>query len=82
MRFQAALQANQNQQNNANAYANLAGNLFGLQSGMLQNQSAFYNPTYEYNPGPWDRFGNIFSNYVLPAAGTAAGVNIASRPRR
>lgn len=74
LRFNAALQNNQNQQNYANAYANLASNLFGLQSGMLQNQSGWYTPTYTYEPGPWEQFGNIFTNVVMPAAATAVGV--------
>jgi len=74
LRFSAAQQENQNRQNAFNTYANLAGNLYGLQAGLLQNQTGWYTPTYTYQPGFWDTVGNVFSNYVLPAAGTVAGI--------
>lgn len=73
LRFAAAQEANRNQQNLASMYGNLAGNLYGLQAGLLQNQTGWYQPTYEYQPGFWDKVGNIFSNYVIPAAGTTIG---------
>ena len=58
----------QQQAQRQSTLGNLYGNILGLQTGMAQDQSAWYTPQYEYQKGGWD--------YTMDAINT--GANVAS----
>jgi len=62
----------QNYGNMANMYGGLAGQNLAAQTQLASDASAWYQPTYQYQPGIWDRTMEV-AGVAAPIAGAAMG---------